>query len=269
MPRSEWSRLDGLDTEGLQQVFWYHDAQTDDAALTAAVMRSAQSLGAELALPARCSGATLTADGVQVHYLLDGVEQQCRARVLVNAGGPWASALARLVQPQIAVPKLELVKGTHLVLDGALQAGIYYVESPHDGRAIFMMPWYGRLMVGTTEVPFHGDPAAVAPDQHEVDYLLGVLRHYFPRYRKPEAARLEDAFAGLRVLPADGGRAFNRSRETLLMPDRPQQPRLLSIYGGKLTTWRAVSERALAQIAPSLPQRRATARTDALELRTA
>ena len=66
VPLSGWAQLDGLDTHGLRQVFYYHDAQTDDALLTAAVMRSAQSLGAELALPARFTGATLAGDGVQV-----------------------------------------------------------------------------------------------------------------------------------------------------------------------------------------------------------
>jgi glycerol-3-phosphate dehydrogenase len=247
VPRAEWASLDGLELEGLRQVYWYHDAQTDDALLTAAVMRSAQGLGAELALPARCTGATLGIDGAQVRYLQDGIEHQCSARVLVNAAGPWADALARSITPAIEVPALELVQGTHLLLDGPPQRGVYYVESPRDGRAIFVMPFRGQLMVGTTEVRFHGDPATVAPGPHEVHYLLGVLRHYFPRFRDAAASQLRGEFAGLRVLPAGGGHAFHRSRETLLVPDHPARPRVLSIYGGKLTTWRAISERALAR----------------------
>ena len=269
VPRSEWASLDGLEMEGLRRVFWYHDAQTDDALLTAAVMRSAQSLGAELALPARCTGATLHDEGVQVRYVHDGVERECSARVLVNAAGPWAQALARTITPAISVPALELVQGTHLLLDGPPQRGVYYIESPRDGRAIFVMPFRGQLMVGTTEVRFHGDPAAVAPGPHEVHYLLGVLRHYFPRFRDAAASGLRGEFAGLRVLPAGGGHAFHRSRETMLVPDRDAKPRVLSIYGGKLTTWRAVSARALAHIASSLPRRKARARTDQLELRPA
>jgi glycerol-3-phosphate dehydrogenase len=266
VPRRAWSRLDGLETRGLEQVFWYHDAQTDDALLTAAVMRSARSLGAELALPAQFSGATLTDVGVQLRYLHGGVQHECTARVLVNACGPWAGAVARTVEPAIEVPALELVQGTHLLLDAPPQEGIYYVESPRDGRAIFVMPWHGKLLLGTTEVRFRGDPATVTPAPQEIQYLLGVLRHYFPRFRDPQASELRGAFAGLRVLPAGGGHAFHRSRETLLTPDRPQRPRVLSIYGGKLTTWRAVAARALALIAPSLPARRAPARTDRLAL---
>jgi glycerol-3-phosphate dehydrogenase len=75
------------------------------------------------------------------------------------------------------------------------------------------------------------------------------------------------SFAGLRVLPSGKGRAFNRSRETLLVTDRRAQPRVLSIYGGKLTTWRAVAARALRQLAPTLPRRVARGRTDQILLR--
>ena len=269
VPRSNWGQLDGLDTQGLRQVFRYHDAQTDDALLTAAVLRSAQSLGAELALPARCLGARLAEHEVLVDYLVAGREQQCRARVLVNAAGPWASALAHRISPAISVPALELVQGSHLLLDGPPQAGVYYVESPRDGRAIFVMPWRAQLLVGTTEVRFHGNPSAVAPGPHEIHYLLGVLRHYFPRLRDPAASEVRGAFAGLRVLPAGGGHAFHRSRETLLVADRAARPRVLSIYGGKLTTWRAVAARALARVASALPARPPLARTDQLQLRPA
>ncbi len=85
----------------------------------------------------------------------------------------------------------------------------------------------------------------------------------------PTLLRCAAPLRDLRVLPGKGGHAFHRSRETLLMTDREVRPRLLSIYGGKLTTWRAVSARALSQIAASLPQRRALARTDRLPLHPA
>jgi glycerol-3-phosphate dehydrogenase len=165
--------------------------------------------------------------------------------VLVNAAGPWADRVARLITPAISVPALECVQGTHLVLPGTVERGIYYLESPHDGRAVFVMPWKGQLMVGTTETRYEGDPALVAPTAAETHYLLGVLKHYFPRWRAVAESDLIESFAGLRVLPAGPDRAFSRSRETQLIPDRPSKPRVLSIYGGKLTTWRAVSQRAL------------------------
>jgi glycerol-3-phosphate dehydrogenase len=193
-----------------------------------------------------------------------GVEREVQARVLVNAAGPWAAQVAQAISPAIAVPKLELVQGTHLLLDIPARDYCYYVESPRDGRAIFFMPRHGHTLVGTTEVRFRGNPRRVAPSPNELNYLRGVTQHYFGA----EAAqhRVLEAFAGLRVLPAGAGHAFHRSRETLLLADDSRRPRVLSIYGGKLTTWRAVSARALAQIAGSLPTRTPRARTDALPL---
>jgi glycerol-3-phosphate dehydrogenase len=267
VPRRLWAQLDGLETQDLQQVFWYHDAQTDDERLTAAVVRSAQSLGAELALPAQCLGATVGDDQVRVRYRHDGAEQECDAGVLVNAAGAWASALANCIEPRPAVPALELVQGSHLVFEGPPQAGVYYVESPRDGRAIFVMPWRGKLLVGTTELRFHGDPATVVPGAQEIHYLQAVLRQYFPRFRDARLSQPIASFAGLRVLPAGAGHAFHRSRETLLTTDRGARPRLVSIYGGKLTTWRAVAARALEMVSGSLPRRHPRAHTDELELR--
>jgi glycerol-3-phosphate dehydrogenase len=267
VPRSEWDSLDGLDTAGLEAVFWYQDGQTDDRALTRAVQQSALQLGAQLRCPARFESASLDEQGVSLRYAQGDQLIEARARVLVNAAGPWADRVARLITPAISVPALECVQGTHLVLPGSIDRGIYYLESPHDGRAVFVMPWKGHLMVGTTETRYEGDPALVVPTPAEVHYLLGVLKHYFPRWRAAAESDLLESFAGLRVLPAGPERAFSRSRETQLIPDRPLKPRVLSIYGGKLTTWRAVSQRALGCIAASLPRRPAVARTDRLTLR--
>jgi len=266
VPRSEWRSLDGLDLEGLQHVFFYHDAQTDDRAMTQAVLRSAQQLGVRMLCPAQFLTASLREDSIDVRFTCSGSEQQCHARVLVNAAGPWADRLARNIAPAIPVPVLECVQGSHLIMDSAAPDGLYYVESPRDGRAVFVMPWHEKLMIGTTETRFRGDPGAVAPTPAEIHYLLGVLKHYFPRFRSDGAAQISASFAGIRVLPGGAGHAFHRSRETLLTPDRTDRPRVLSIYGGKLTTWRAVSARAMALIASSLLKRTPVARTDHLSL---
>jgi glycerol-3-phosphate dehydrogenase len=266
VPREKWDSLDGLDLDGLQSVFWYYDAQTDDLALSRAVMRAAESLGAELAAPARFVGATLVDDGVDVSYETPHGSETRRARVLVNATGPWADAVARSISPAVPVPSVERVQGSHIVIDGEITQGIYYVESPRDGRAIFVMPWRGQTMIGTTEVRFTGDPGRVEPTASELRYLQWIARRYFPRFRAPGADAVVSSFAGLRVLPGGSGHAFHRSRETILMTDRPRSPRVLSIYGGKLTSYRAVSEQVIARVAASLPSRPAVARTDQMRL---
>ncbi len=267
VPRHEWSTLDGLDTQGLDAVIRYHDAQTDDAMLTRAVVQSALSLGAELAMPASFSAATLTDDGVRLSYVSGAQAIECIARVLVNAAGPWAPQVAGKVRPPIAIPDVDLVQGTHIVLPFAVTAGIYYVESPTDGRAVFVMPWHGAALIGTTETPYHGAPDQVHPLPEEEEYLLAVARHYFPAFRHLTREHIIQRFAGLRVLPAASQGAFDRSRETIFSTDREPKPRVLGIYGGKLTGWRAAAAHVLQRISASLPALQPRAATDQLILR--
>ena len=267
VPRSAWDSLDGLQLEKLDAVIRYHDAQTDDALLTRAVVDSATTLGAQVLMPARFERAELDDAGVNVEVVKDGATVALRCRVLVNAAGPWAPQVARLISPAVAVPAVDLVQGTHIVLPMPLNAGIYYVESPSDGRAVFVMPWYGSTMIGTTETPFHGEPDQVVPLAQEEEYLLDVARHYFPRLSGVGRNDIIQRFAGLRVLPAASQKAFDRSRETIFSTDREARPRVLSIYGGKLTGWRAAAEQVLERIRSALPPRAARASTQELILR--
>jgi glycerol-3-phosphate dehydrogenase len=267
VPKSEWSSLDGLKTEDLDAVIRYHDAQTDDALLTRAVAQSAMALGAELAMPAGFTGAALSADGATVNYTLAGLSVEVKARVLVNAAGPWAPEVARAIQPAINVPNVDLVQGTHIVIPFPVTAGIYYVESPTDGRAVFVMPWKGATLIGTTEIPYRGDPDKVHPLESEEEYLLAVARHYFPALKHLTRSDITQRFAGLRVLPSATQAAFDRSRETIFTTDRDPRPRVLGIYGGKLTGWRAAAAHVMERIGPSLPAASRRAATDQLILR--
>jgi glycerol-3-phosphate dehydrogenase len=266
VPRREWDRLDGLDTHGLGSVLRYFDGQTDDALLTRSVMASAEKLGAELALPATFIDAELVGDRAIVRYSSRGRPHEIEARVLINAAGPWANTVATRIRPTALLPAVELVQGTHLIVPGHLGRGIYYVESPRDGRAVFVMPWHGEILIGTTETRFRGNPDHVAPLVAERHYLLSVLRRYFPAYRQSAFATHHQAFSGLRVLPVGKGHAFHRSRETLLIADRSSHPRSLSIYGGKLTGWRATAEHVMTRVATALPSRSPRADTRRLRI---
>ncbi len=266
IPRREWEELDGLITRDLNAVLRYLDAQTDDAGLTRAIMSSAQSLGAELAMPAELFAAELQGDSAIVRFSHEHRQTECEATVLVNAAGPWVTEVANRITPAIPIPPVELVQGSHIVVPGEPQRGIYYVESQRDGRAVFVMPWHGNTLVGTTETRFRGDPDHVHPLTAERHYLVSVLKHYFTRYAALDARGLIDSFAGLRVLPAGTGHVFHRSRETLFVADRPLRPRSLGIYGGKLTGWRATAEHVMQRIAASLPARPARADTRTLKL---
>jgi glycerol-3-phosphate dehydrogenase len=269
VPKRDWGQLDGLETRGLDAVIRYHDAQTDDAQLTRAVVQSALSLGAQLAMPADFVAARLSDNGVAVQYRLDGATLECRARVLVNAAGPWATEVARRIQPAISIPDVDLVQGSHIVVPLQVTAGIYYVESPQDGRAVFIMPWKGATLIGTTETPYRGEPGQVHPLPEEEDYLLRVARRYFPALNAVTRAQIIERFAGLRVLPAATQAAFDRSRETIFSLDRDPNPRVLGIYGGKLTGWRAAAAHVLSRISTSLPAASRRAATEDLILRRA
>ncbi|MEM9056907.1 MAG: FAD-dependent oxidoreductase [Pseudomonadota bacterium] len=265
LQRREWDQLDGLVTDDLLAVYQYNDGQTDDRALTRAVMQSAESLGATARLGAEFVGATLTDEGCRVRYRQGEHEHECAARVVVNAAGPWANAVLDRFSPTQHALAVDLVQGTHILLDWHVDQGIYYVEAPRDGRAVFVMPRQrGQTLVGTTEVRFTGNPDEVAALDAEVRYLQNVIAHYFPD--GAEARAVLGATAGLRVLPTGEGHAFKRSRETIYHTDRTHKPRVLTIYGGKLTAWRATAEHALAHIAPSLPTLKPVADTKALAL---
>lgn len=257
----QWPELDGLSGDGLQAVYRYWDARTDDAALTRAVVASAVSLGAVVAVPAVFTHAARHDRQWRVDYLSRGVPRSCRAGVLVNAAGPWVDTVLSRVAPSPARLPVELVQGTHAIVEGHLGHGVYYVEAPRDRRAVFIMPWQGRIMVGTTETPYRGDPDAVRPLAEEVEYLLETLACYFPVHR---GAPVVDAFAGLRVLPVSSGALSRRSREALLYCHGGDG--LLTVYGGKLTAYRLTAERVVARIAPWLPRRATKADTRTLPL---
>lgn len=266
VPRDEWGSLDGLQTDGLRAVFRYTDARTDDAALTRAVMKSAQSVGAELCCPAEIISAELHDDGVQVNFTNGTGEQSCFARVLINAAGPWANEVLPRIAPRQPQVPVELVQGTHIEVPGNMSGDFYYVESPRDGRAVFVMPRDGRIVIGTTETRYRPNPDHVAPLPAEESYLLKVAGHYFPAMKQLRREDLLASWAGLRVLPGGSGHAFHRSRETVLHTDRVDRPRLLTIYGGKLTSYRATALKVLERIEASLPLNRALARTDQMPL---
>lgn len=274
LPRKRWHDLDGLRTEGLKGVFRYQDAQTDDVLLTRAVVASATRLGAEVVFPARVEAVHLQKNSCQVDYRCEDRELSVSATIVVNAAGPWANEVLGRVTPAVTALPMELVRGSHIIVErlqsvDSAHAGFYYVESPKDGRAVFIMPWQGNVLVGTTEGRYRGEPDNVRPLPQEIRYLTDILKHYFPLYQSRAAEKPQQAFAGLRVLPGGEGHVFHRSRELILHPGRPSPAgplRLLTLYGGKLTVWRATGEKAMKMLAPSLPRSKSRIKTSQLPL---
>jgi len=266
VPKRDWNHLDGLDHKSLQKVFSYYDAQTDDKLLTGAVTRSAQSLGAGLEMPAQLVEAERDNHSYIVRYQKDGQQIECRTSLLVNAAGPWVNDVLNKVTQKVSPLAVDLIQGTHIILEGSVTQGIYYIEAPEDRRAVFVIPWKDKVMVGTTESLYHGNPAKVHPLAKEKNYLLQTLGYYFPKYRHHSHHDIVDSFAGLRVLPRTAGAAFSRPRDIIFHSDQPDEPRLVTIYGGKLTAYRATAEKLINEFRFVLPVRQAVADTRTLPL---
>jgi glycerol-3-phosphate dehydrogenase len=262
LSRGERANFAGLRQDGLQAVFTYFDAQTDDARLTRAVLDSAIALGARLLAPARLTHARRATGGYRLAIATPDGMFECRAACVINAAGPWIDRVQALAEPALPPLSIDRVQGTHLIFDRPIADAVFYVEARIDHRPVFVMPWQGGTLIGTTETLFTGDPDAVTPLESEIAYLATTLKDYFPAYD----GRLTGTMAGLRVLPRDDTHASHRSRETLLPVDDPARPRWLAIVGGKLTAYRATAAKAMALLAPSLPHRPPVADTRTLRL---
>jgi len=243
----EEERLSQLDIRqnGLRQLFTYQDAQTDDRALTTAVLQSARALGAEGLFNQELSELCFR-DGLYHINTSDG--NSFASKSLVNATGPWINRVAqRFVGTPVEQLQISLVKGSHILVDRDDIKDYFYLESPIDGRPVFVLPWKGKLLIGTTEQLFDGDPDQVVCSKAEEHYLLESINPYFPD-NPIAASAICGNTAGLRVLPADDQQTLNhRSRDTLILQSR-LYANYFAIYGGKLTTYRSVSDRLVKKL---------------------
>ena len=261
IPRSRWHTLRDLNTDELEAVFQYWDAQTDDRLLTQAVVNSAVSLGADAHCPATFEEAEKTPQGYCVSYQWQKQQRQCQVRMLINAAGPWVNPVLARITPLPDRLAVDWVQGSHLVIDRPAPDRVYYLESIVDERVVFVMPWQGKTMIGTTEVNLSALPETIAPSAEEEAYLLTIYRHYFP----DAEVEVIDRFAGVRVLPKSSSSVFDRPRDGLIYRD-PLQPRLLTLYGGKLTTFRALAKEVVNEVVLCLGGRQRIANVDRLSL---
>lgn len=263
LPKSQWADLDNLQQTDLKAVFRYYEAQTDDAALTRAVLHSAMELGADCEIPGRFIKAHINSQSCLVEFESEYGFKTVSCRVLVNCAGPWASDVISGVEPDMYLPKVDLVQGSHLLLPPLLKH-YFYLEAPQDKRAVFALPWQDKLLIGTTEKIHYGAPENAQCSEAERDYLLAVVQHYFPQLAL-DNTQIE-SFAGLRVLPRNEKSAFSRTREVLLEVDNEACPRFISVMGGKLTTYRATALMVMAKLKPSLPAKERIADTSQIPL---
>lgn len=236
LPKSEWTNLDGLDTNNLKSVFKYYDGLTNDKQLTQKILQEALKSGAEFLPNNKIKKISLNDKKVIIET---NTNKMISANLLINASGPWVNEVLSLVSPPTNTLPIDLVQGTHIIIPRSITKGIYYVEAA-DQRVVFAIPWKGHCLVGTTETPFNGKPENCKALDTEIKYLLSTWNQYFND--DLTSNDVLEPFAGLRVLPSSNDNAFNRTRETILHTDNDKNPKIISIYGGKLTAHRATAE---------------------------
>lgn len=243
----------GLRRRGLRAVMRYSDATTDDARLTLVTVRAAADAGAACASYVEATGFVMNGErvaGAEVRDLRSGAVATVRARFIVNATGVWAErVLARTGRPVRRI--LRPSKGSHIVFPHARLPARHAIifESHKDRRVLFVVPWDGFTLVGTTEVDYAGEPEAVRTDAAEVRYLLDAANGLFPAAGL-RAADARGTYAALRPLVEEAAEATGAlSREHVILegPDG-----LATIVGGKLTTYRAMGEEMAALVAERL-----------------
>ncbi|WP_370979293.1 FAD-dependent oxidoreductase [Agaribacterium sp. ZY112] len=241
----------GLKTEGLRALFFYYDAQADDRALTKAVLKSAQKLNAQVRFSEQIKAVTKLKHGFRLN-LQSG--SSVITRSLVNAAGPWVQDVHALLNLTTQELPVSLVKGSHLLINENKCKAYYYLEAPQDKRPFFVLPWKGKLLLGTTESL--SATADVSCTSDERLYLLGAHNYYFPNSQVLEKDVVA-SFSGVRVLPINRGASNtnhtlnSRSRDSFLWVDSDLAG-YWAVCGGKLTEYRAIAELILPEIAASL-----------------
>ncbi len=239
--------------------FEYSDCFVDDARLVVLTARDAADRGADIRTRSRATEIR-QADGVwhvTIDNSLTGERDSISARVLVNAGGPWVESVLASGAGVNAKAKVRLVQGSHIVVPKLYAHDRAYMFQNSDGRIVFVIPYQDDFtLIGTTDRDYDGDPAKVKASAEEIEYLCDSVREYLAKPVRPQDVVW--TYAGVRPLYDDGAsEAKAATREYVFELDTPGGAPLLSIYGGKITTYRRLAEEALERLAPYLRGTRA------------
>ncbi len=227
--------------------FEYSDCFADDSRLVVLTALDAAERGAVIRTRTRCIRAER---GAAWRLVLDrrGRRDVASAHILVNATGPWLKLFATNVLGDGALLPTRLDKGSHIVVPRLFDHDRAYIVQTRDRRVVFALPFERDFtLIGTTDQAFAGDPSGVAPTADEIAYLCDVANAHFRKRLHP--ADVVWSFAGVRALYDDGSkRAQDVSRDYVLSLDQREAP-LLTVYGGKITTYRRLAEQAIDRIA--------------------
>jgi glycerol-3-phosphate dehydrogenase len=229
----------------------YSDCWVDDARLVALNARDAAERGATILTRARVTAAERAGDHWRIRIERGQGAEICRARALVNAGGPWVEQVVRGIAHIDTKESIRLVRGSHIVVKKRFDHGKCYFFQGEDGRIIFAIPYEEDFtLIGTTDMDHAGDPARPVCTEAERDYLCAFASTYLDRPVTP--ADVVWTYAGVRPLYNDGARSAQAATRDYVLSLDADGPPILSCFGGKITTYRKLAEAALARIVPFL-----------------
>ncbi|WP_193452774.1 glycerol-3-phosphate dehydrogenase [Pseudomonas nitroreducens] len=232
--------------------FEYSDCSVDDARLVVLNAMAARENGAHIHPHTRCVSARRSKGLWHLHLeRRDGSLYSIRARALVNAAGPWVDRFLREELRQKPPYGIRLIQGSHLIVPRLYDGEHAYILQNEDRRIVFAIPYLRQFtLIGTTDREYQGDPAQISISEAETDYLLNVVNAHFKRQLSRQD--ILRSFSGVRPLcddESDDPSAVTRDY-TLALDNTPGEAPLLSVFGGKLTTYRKLAEAALEQLAP-------------------
>jgi len=242
--------------ETYRRGFVYSDVQTSDARLVVLNALDAQQRGASILTRTRCVRLTAQREAWRATLTAPEGDAVIAARAVVNASGPWVSRFLTEATPVRIARQVRLVKGSHIVVPRRFAHRFAYIFQNEDRRIVFAIPYeHDFTLIGTTDVDYRGEPAAVRIDLDEVSYLCALANRYF---RQPITPRdVVWSYSGVRPLLADQSTdPMSVTRDYALELDTQPAP-LLSVFGGKITTYRRLAQDAVNMLAGTLGVRAA------------
>ncbi len=245
---------DGPLNPAITHGFEYWDAQVDDSRLVVINALQAQRQGAQILTRTECTDMRATDEGwcVTLHDHRRNTDREIECRAIVNAAGPWVASLSAQLSKQKAEHDIRLVKGSHIVVPRMHTGSQAFMLQHHDGRVIFVIPWLqDYTLIGTTEQEHEGSLDRVEISKEEINYLLSIVNLYFKK--SILHSDVVYSYSGIRpLIDEEEQNASKVSRDYNL--DLKTQPHpLLSVYGGKVTTYRVLAEEVLSKLKTTLP----------------
>ena len=252
------SSLEGKEVrEGFSHAFAYWDVWVDDSRLVVLNARDASRRGAQILRSTEFVSAHRR-NGLWEVVLRSEDQGECsvRARAMVNCAGPWVKKVLERVDGVASRKRVRLVKGSHIITKRWWKGDFGFVLQADDGRIIFVNPYFENLaLIGTTDIPFAGPPEELAISPEETDYLVSMVNEYFSV--ELTKASIIETYSGVRPLLDDdeskSASTVTRDYEFELDSADGKAP-LLSVFGGKLTTYRKLSEEVMARLKPYIPE---------------